>query len=70
MSFIYLTRLFCIFFMLSLCLVCALQTSAQESSLAEQIFQTYQEILLREDVQAVLPAVLIELRKPSSINRF
>ena len=49
--------------MLSLCAVCAMQTAAQESSLAEQIFQKYQEFLLREDVYEVLPTFLIELKK-------
>ena len=52
--------------MLSMCVVCAMQAAAQESSLAEQIFQKYQELLLREDIYTVLPAVLIELRKPEN----
>lgn len=43
-----------------------MQTSAQEASLAEQIFQRYRELLLREDVYEVLPAVLIELKKPEN----
>jgi len=43
-----------------------MQPAAQEASLAEQVFQRYQELLRREDVQAVLPAVLIELRKPEN----
>ena len=53
-----------VFLMLSMCLVCAMQISAQEPSLAEQIFQEYQELLLREDVHEILPIVLIELKKP------
>lgn len=38
----------------------------QELSLAEQVFQKYQELLQREDIQAVLPDVLIELKKPKN----
>lgn len=53
-----------VFFMLSVCMVCVIRISAQEPSLAELIFQTYQELLLREDVQEILPTVLIELKKP------
>ena len=55
-----------LFLMLSICVICASQISAQESSLAEQIFQKYQELLQREDVQEVLPIVLIELKKPEN----
>lgn len=59
-------RGFFIFFMLSIGLVCAMQVSGQEFSLAEQVFQKYREVLEREDVRAVLPAVLIELKKPEN----
>ena len=38
----------------------------QELSLAEQVFQKYQDLLQREDIQAVLPDVLIELKKPKN----
>ena len=55
-----------VFLMLCICLVCAMQISAQEPSLAEQIFQEYQELLLREDVHEILPTVLIELKKPEN----
>lgn len=65
MSFIFSKRL-CIFFILGLCVICTLQTFAQESSLAEQIFRRYQDLLLREDIYALLPAALIELRKPEN----
>ena len=41
-----------------------MQISAQEPSLAEQIFQTYQELLLRKDVRDILPMALRELKKP------
>ena len=64
MSYIYIKRLFAIF-MVGACLV-STQISGQELSLAEQIFQEYQELLQREDVQEVLPAVLIELKKPKN----
>ena len=57
---------FYVFLMLSMCLVCAMQIFAQEPSLAAQIFQKYQALLQREDVQEVLPVVLIELKKPEN----
>ena len=47
-------------------MICGMQTAAQESSLAEQIFQRYQKFLLREDVYEILPTVLIELKKPKN----
>ena len=62
---IFFKRLY-VFLILSMCLVCAMQISAQEPSLAEQIFQKYQELLQREDVQEGLPVVLIELKKPEN----
>ena len=58
-------RLF-IIFVIGTCLVYGTKISGQEPSLAEQIFQEYQGFLLREDVQEVLPAVLIELKKPEN----
>ena len=63
MYYIFFKRLFIIFVM-GTCLVYGTKISGQEPSLAEQIFQEYQELLLREDVQEVLPIVLIELKKP------
>ncbi|MYH80121.1 hypothetical protein F4009_13010 [Candidatus Poribacteria bacterium] len=63
MSRIFFKRLY-VFLMLSMCLVCAMQLFAQEPSLAEQIFQKYQALLQRADVQEELPIVLIELKKP------
>ena len=43
-----------------------MKTDAQSPSLAEQVFQKHRTILLSEDVQAVLPAVLVELKKPEN----
>lgn len=65
MSRILFTRLY-VFLMLSMCLVCAMRLFAQEPSLAEQIFQKYQELLQRADVQEELPIVLLELKKPEN----
>ncbi len=62
---ILLKRLFALF-MLGGCLVSATKVSGQEPSLAEQVFQKHQELLQREDIQAVLPEVLIELKKPKN----
>ena len=47
-------------------MVYAAQVSGQELSLAEQVFQKYREVFEREDVQEVLPDVLIELKKPEN----
>lgn len=65
MYYIFFKRLFTIF-VIGTCLVYATTISGQELSLAEQIFQEYQELLQREDVQKALPAVLIELKKPEN----
>ena len=65
---IFFKRLFTIF-VIGTCLVYTTKISGQELSLAEQIFQEYQELLLREDVQEVLPVVLIELKKPENQQR-
>lgn len=51
--------------MLGACLA-STKIFGQELSLAEQVFQKYQELLQREDIQAVLPDVLIELKKPKN----
>ena len=64
MSHIYIKRLFAIF-MIGVCLV-STKISGQELSLAEQIFQEYQELLQQEDIQEVLPEVLIALKKPEN----
>ena len=62
---ILLKRLFALF-ILGGCLVYTTKVSGQESSLAERVFQKHQEVLEREDVREVLPAVLIELKKPEN----
>ncbi len=62
---ILLKRLFALF-ILGGCLVCAMQVSGQELSLAERVFQKHQAVLEREDVREVLPSVLIELKKPEN----
>ena len=48
---------------IGICVIFAVPTAAQMPSLAEQIFQKHQTGLLSEDVQAVLPEVLVELKK-------
>lgn len=58
-----LPKLFLSLFTLGACLVFALKTDAQMSSFAEQVFRKHQTILLSEDIQAVLPAALVELKK-------
>ena len=53
-------------FILGACFLLAMKTAAQTPSLAEQVFQKHQTILLSEDVQAVLPEVIVELKKPEN----
>ena len=64
MSHIYIKCLLALF-MLGACLA-STKIFGQELSLAEQVFQKYQELLQREDIQEVLPDVLIELKKPKN----
>ena len=59
-------KLFLSIFTLGTCLIFAMRTDAQSPSLAEQVFQKHQTVLLSEDVQAVLPAALVELKKPGN----
>ena len=59
-------KLFLSVFTLGTCLVFTIKTDAQSLSLAEQVFQKHQTILLSEDVQTVLPEVLVELKKPGN----
>ena len=65
MSRIFSKHLFFVF-ILGVCLVLATKTTAQTPSLAEQVFQEHQTILLSEDIQAVLPEVILELKKPEN----
>lgn len=60
------SKLFLSVFTLGTCFVFTMKTDAQSPSLAEQIFQKHQAILLSEDVQAVLPEALVELKKPAN----
>ena len=53
-------------FIIGACFLFAVKTAAQTPSLAEQVFQKHQTILLSEDVQAVLPEVILELKKPEN----
>ena len=59
-------KLFLSIFTLGTCLIFAMRTDAQSPLLAEQVFQKHQTVLLSEDVQAVLPAALVELKKPEN----
>ena len=53
-------------FTLGMCLVFVAKAAAQIPSLAEQVFQKHQTTLLSEEVQAVLPEALVELKKPEN----
>lgn len=63
MSRIFSKRLLSIF-IIGICVIFAMKTAAQVPSLAEQVFQKHQTVLLSEDVQAVLPEALVTLKKP------
>ena len=65
MSRIFSKHLFTIF-ILAGCFVLAVKTAAQTPSLAERVFLKHQTILLSEDIQAVLPEVILELKKPEN----
>lgn len=59
-------KLFLSVFTFGTCFVFAMNTDAQVLSLAEQVFQKHQTILLSEDTQASLPETLVELKKPEN----
>ena len=59
-------KLFLSIFTFGMYLVFAMNTDAQVLSLAEQVFQKHQTILLSEDAQASLPETLVELKKPEN----
>ena len=63
MSRIFSKRLLSIF-IIGICVIFTMKTAAQMRSLAEQVFQKHQTVLLSEDVQAVLPEALVEFKKP------
>ena len=62
---IFLKRFFTIL-LIGVCLVYTPKTFSQELSLADTVFQKYQALLEREDVQEMLPGVLVELKKPEN----
>ena len=39
---------------------------SQEPSLAERVFERYQTLLQRDDIQTLLPTVLTEIKKPDN----
>ncbi len=64
---------FLYFFLISICSVFAANAFSQEPSqvdaepsLAEKVFEKYQTLLLREDIQALLPTILEEIKKPEN----
>ena len=69
---IFLKRL-CYFCLISMCFVFAANAFSQEPSqvdeepsLAEKVFEKYHTLLLREDIQALLPTILEEIKKPDN----
>ncbi len=51
---------------ISICFIIVANTFSQEPSLAQKVYEKYQTLLQREDIQALLPKVLEEIRKPES----
>lgn len=52
--------------LIGMCLIFSAASYCEEPSLAEKVFEKYQTLLLREDIQALLPAVLTEIKKPDN----
>ncbi len=53
-----------VLFIICVCLVCTSRISAQVPSLADQVFQKYQTLFQREDIQELLPDALTILKAP------
>ncbi len=49
---------------IGMCVVVSVNSHAQEPTLAEKVFEKYETLLLREDILALLPLVLEEIKKP------
>ncbi len=49
---------------IGMCIVVSVNSHAQEPTLAEKVFEKYETLLLREDIFALLPVVLEEIKKP------
>ncbi len=53
-------------YILGLCFLSVSNTSAQDLSLAEKVFEKYRSFFQREDIQEILPTVLEEIKKPEN----
>ncbi len=53
-------------YMVGICLIFTTGVFGQEPSLAERVFERYQTLLQRDDVQTLLPTVLTEIKKPDN----
>ncbi len=62
-----LTPKFCRSFLITLfLLVFSANIFAQTPTLAEKVFDKYQTLLQREDIKAVIPLILVEIKKPET----
>lgn len=52
--------------MIAMCFAIAVTAYSQEASLAEKVFEKHQTLLLREDIQVLLPTILEEIKKPEN----
>ena len=53
-------------YVIGACLMFTTGVFSQEPSLAERVFERYQTLLQRDDIQALLPTVLTEIKKPDN----
>ena len=51
---------------ISICFIIATNAFSQELSLAQKVYEKYQTLLQREDIQALLPTILEEIKKPEN----
>ncbi len=55
-----------VFSIIGMSIFFSVNADAQDPSLAEKVFEKYQTLLLREDILAIFPVVLEEIKKPEN----
>ncbi len=58
-----------VFYIIGMSIFCCVNADAQDPTLAEKVFEKYQTLLLREDILAIFPVVLEEIKKPENQQR-
>jgi hypothetical protein len=51
---------------IGICFIFATNALSQEPSLAQKVYEKYQTLMQREDIQALLPTILEEIKKPEN----